>query len=170
MDWKLFGITFAAIFLAELGDKTQLATMGFAAQNSSAKWVIFAASALALTLTSFLGVIFGSVIANHVPPMYIKIGSAILFVVIAVYLGYDAYGDISLRKYEKVVEFLLEKSKTDCVGCAKFQQALKSVPNESLVKEFIGDATHPERGCTNCSAAILHTMLCEIERLEGKKV
>jgi putative Ca2+/H+ antiporter (TMEM165/GDT1 family) len=90
MDWKLFFITFFSIFLAELGDKTQLATMGFASQNSSAKWIIFTASASALVLSSFLGVIAGNFLSNIISPKYVKLGSAILFIIIGLFLLYDS--------------------------------------------------------------------------------
>ena len=46
--WRSFASVFAAVFLAEIGDKTQLATMLFAAQGQSSKWLVFAASASAL--------------------------------------------------------------------------------------------------------------------------
>jgi putative Ca2+/H+ antiporter (TMEM165/GDT1 family) len=85
MDWKLFASTFAAIFLAEMGDKTQLATLSLAAGSS--RWVVFAASASALVATSAVAVLAGEVVARHVPPIWIKRIAGIVFLVLgAVYL------------------------------------------------------------------------------------
>ena len=67
MDWKLFLTTFGAIFLAEMGDKTQIATLTFAAGGSS-RWIVFAGSALALVATSAVAVLAGEVISRHVSP------------------------------------------------------------------------------------------------------
>lgn len=84
MDWKLFGSTFLAIFLAEMGDKTQLATLSFASGGSS-RWVVFAASALALVSTSAIAVLAGEVVARHVPPLWIKRAAGALFVVLGIW-------------------------------------------------------------------------------------
>jgi Ca2+/H+ antiporter, TMEM165/GDT1 family len=83
MDWKLFSSTFVAIFLAELGDKTQLATLSLAAGNR-AKWVVFAASALALVATSALAVLAGEALTRVVPPVWIKRAAGALFIVLGV--------------------------------------------------------------------------------------
>jgi Ca2+/H+ antiporter, TMEM165/GDT1 family len=80
MDWKLFVSTFAAIFLAEMGDKTQLATLSLAAGGS--RWVVFAASAVALVATSAVAVLAGEVVARHVPPVWIKRAAGVLFLVL----------------------------------------------------------------------------------------
>ena len=66
MDLRLFATVFTTIFVAELGDKTQLATLLYASDASHPKLTIFAASASALVLTSALGVLAGSLIAEHV--------------------------------------------------------------------------------------------------------
>jgi len=79
MDFKLMITTFGMIFLAELGDKTQLATMAFSAEAKS-HLAVFIGSAGALTLTSLLAVVFGEVIAKVVPPNYIKTGAGVLFI------------------------------------------------------------------------------------------
>jgi len=83
MDWKLFGTTFATIFLAEMGDKTQLAALSFAAGGSS-RWVVFAASALALVATSALAVLAGGAVGRVVPPIWLKRGAGALFLVLGV--------------------------------------------------------------------------------------
>lgn len=83
MDWKLVGITFASIFLAELGDKTQLATFLMASESNS-PWSVFIGSALALVLASFLGVLAGEYISKLIPPTYIQIGAASGFILIGV--------------------------------------------------------------------------------------
>jgi putative Ca2+/H+ antiporter (TMEM165/GDT1 family) len=85
MDWKLFASTFAAIFLAEMGDKTQLATLSLAAGSS--RWVVFAASATALVATSAVAVLAGEVVARHVPPLWVKRAAGAVFLLMgAVFL------------------------------------------------------------------------------------
>jgi Ca2+/H+ antiporter, TMEM165/GDT1 family len=82
MDWKLFASTFAAIFLAEMGDKTQLATMSLAAGSS--RWVVFAAAAIALVATSAIAVIAGEAVARLVPAIWVKRGAGLLFVALGI--------------------------------------------------------------------------------------
>ena len=85
MDLKLLFTTFATIFLAELGDKTQLATFAFSAEGKS-RLAVFIGSAGALVLTSLLGVIFGAAIAKVIPPNTIKIGAGVLFVILGLWM------------------------------------------------------------------------------------
>lgn len=88
MDWKLFLTTFATIFMAELGDKTQLACV-LTAADSRRPWIVFAGSATALVTTSFLGVILAEVICNFVSPDIIKKVAAVAFVVMGVLIYFD---------------------------------------------------------------------------------
>lgn len=83
MNWKLFLFTFTSIFLAELGDKTQLATLSLAAGTPS-RITVFAASALALVATSALAVLGGDLVARWIPPHWIKRAAGVLFVVLGV--------------------------------------------------------------------------------------
>lgn len=86
MDWKLLLTTFGSIFLAEMGDKTQLATLGMAASGAS-RWVVFAGSALALVATSAVAVVFGEAIARVIPPVWIRRAAGMVFLVLgALYL------------------------------------------------------------------------------------
>ena len=71
MDWKLLTSTFALVFLAELGDKTQLATLSLAASGRS-RWLVFFGSASALVATSAIAVLLGEGLARLVPPIWIK--------------------------------------------------------------------------------------------------
>jgi Ca2+/H+ antiporter, TMEM165/GDT1 family len=83
MDWKVFATTFATIFVAEIGDKTQLATMSFATGTGS-RWVVFAASALALVATSALAVVAGDAIARVIPPVWMRRAAGALFIVLGI--------------------------------------------------------------------------------------
>jgi len=85
MDWKTLLTTFVTIFLAELGDKTQLATFAFSAESTS-RLAVFIGSAMALVLTSLLGVLFGSVVHRLVPPQAIKIGAGSLFILLGLWM------------------------------------------------------------------------------------
>ena len=68
MDLKLFTTVFTTVFIAELGDKTQLATLLFASEGHNPKLTVFAASASALVLTSAIGVLAGSLVAQYANP------------------------------------------------------------------------------------------------------
>jgi Ca2+/H+ antiporter, TMEM165/GDT1 family len=81
MDWKLFTSTFAAIFLAEIGDKTQLATLSLAAGGSS-RWTVFAGAALALVATSAVAVLAGEALSRAIPPIWLRRGAGALFIVL----------------------------------------------------------------------------------------
>lgn len=68
MDLKLFATVFFTVFVAELGDKTQLATLLYASDSAHPKLTVFAASAAALVATSGIAVLAGSLISNYVDP------------------------------------------------------------------------------------------------------
>lgn len=81
MDFKVFFATFGMIFLAELGDKTQLATLTFAAESKS-RLSVFFGSVGALALTSLLAVALGSFINRFIPANYIRAGAGALFIIL----------------------------------------------------------------------------------------
>jgi putative Ca2+/H+ antiporter (TMEM165/GDT1 family) len=83
--WKAFASVFVTVFLAEIGDKTQLATMLFAAEAKSSKWVIFAGSALALTLAAAIGVLVGAQLERFISPRTLKTIAGIGFVAIGLW-------------------------------------------------------------------------------------
>jgi putative Ca2+/H+ antiporter (TMEM165/GDT1 family) len=85
MDFKVLLTTFGMIFLAELGDKTQLATFAFAAESKS-RLTVFLGAAGALLLTSLLAVVFGSAVSRLIPANYIKIGAAALFILLGLWM------------------------------------------------------------------------------------
>jgi len=66
MDFKILAMIFFSVFVAELGDKTQLATMLFAADKNTGKLTVFLGASLALIVTSAIGVLAGSVISQYV--------------------------------------------------------------------------------------------------------
>ncbi|MBD3246016.1 MAG: hypothetical protein GF333_03300 [Candidatus Omnitrophica bacterium] len=79
MDWKVFAATFGAIFLAELGDKTQMANLCFAAQSKSLMSVFFA-SVLGFAAVTLLTMIFAGAVCRYVHPEHIRYGAASLFI------------------------------------------------------------------------------------------
>jgi putative Ca2+/H+ antiporter (TMEM165/GDT1 family) len=86
MDLKLFATVFATIFVAELGDKTQLATVLYAADAAHPRLTVFAASAAALVLSSAIGVLAGSLIAEHVDPDWLRWIAGLGFVAVGLWV------------------------------------------------------------------------------------
>jgi len=84
MDWRLLFSTFGLIFLAELGDKTQLATFGIAAAGRS-RWAVFLGAALALVATSAIAVLLGEAVSRVVPQIWIKRAAGLVFVGIGIF-------------------------------------------------------------------------------------
>lgn len=84
MDWKLFTTAFVTVFVAELGDKTQLAALGLAA-GSRGRLTVFAGAALALVCTTALAVAAADAITRVVNPLALRRGAAVLFIVLGVW-------------------------------------------------------------------------------------
>lgn len=82
---KAFFSVFITVFLAEIGDKTQLATMLFAAEAKTSKWVVFAGSAIALVLAAAIGVMVGAQIERFIAPRTLKIVAGIGFIAIGLW-------------------------------------------------------------------------------------
>lgn len=82
MDLKLFATVFVTIFVAELGDKTQLATLLYASDASHPKATVFAAAAAALILTSALGVFAGSLVAEYLNPKLVRWAAGFGFIAV----------------------------------------------------------------------------------------
>ncbi|MBN1402468.1 MAG: TMEM165/GDT1 family protein [Anaerolineae bacterium] len=85
-SWRAFGSTLSLLFLAELGDKTQLAVLGLTFKEAS-PWAIFAGGALALTGVTALGVLGGQQLSRLIPERVLLRISAVAFVVIGVLMG-----------------------------------------------------------------------------------
>lgn len=85
VQWQTFISTFILVFLAELGDKTQLSTILMASHNKS-YLSVFMGSALALISNAFIGVYIGSIVSETLPTKYIHIGSGIAFMIIGLLL------------------------------------------------------------------------------------
>lgn len=85
MDLKIFATIFLSVFIAELGDKTQLATMLFATDKKYSNWMIFAAASGALVLSSAIGVFIGSKLGNWLSPTVLKNISGVAFILIGIY-------------------------------------------------------------------------------------
>jgi Ca2+/H+ antiporter, TMEM165/GDT1 family len=79
--WKSIISAFILVFLAELGDKTQLSTLLLASKSNSI-WYIFVGSACALVLSSLIGVLVGSVLHKYIPLSSIQLISGIAFIIV----------------------------------------------------------------------------------------
>lgn len=86
MDPKLFATVFITVFIAELGDKTQLATLLYASDASHPRWTVFAASATALVLSSALGVLAGSLVAETVSPRVVRWVAGLGFIAVGIWV------------------------------------------------------------------------------------
>jgi putative Ca2+/H+ antiporter (TMEM165/GDT1 family) len=90
MDWKIFLTIFASVFIAELGDKTQLATMLFAADKEVSKYTVFLAASAALVVASAIGVLAGSLLSETINTRYLHYIAGVGFIGIGIYTLYNA--------------------------------------------------------------------------------
>ena len=90
MELKAFLTVFGAVFIAELGDKTQLATMLFAADKEVSKLMVFAAASAALILASALGVLAGSLMSEYISEKLLHYIAGVGFILIGGWTLYQA--------------------------------------------------------------------------------
>lgn len=85
MDKSVFLSTFATLFLAEFGDKTQLAVVTLTGATRK-PWSVFLGAACALAAVTAIGVIFGQGTARFIPERLLKRGAALLFIGIGAWM------------------------------------------------------------------------------------
>jgi putative Ca2+/H+ antiporter (TMEM165/GDT1 family) len=82
---KTLLVIFGSVLLAELGDKTQMATMLFATDKSVQPLMVFVAAASALVVSTLLAVVFGSFVTRFIPAATLKLAAGILFIAVGVW-------------------------------------------------------------------------------------
>jgi putative Ca2+/H+ antiporter (TMEM165/GDT1 family) len=90
MDLKILSTVFIAVFIAELGDKTQLATMLFAADKEVSKWTVFLGASMALIVASAIGVMAGGLVSQYVSEKYLHYIAGIGFIGIGIWTLFKA--------------------------------------------------------------------------------
>lgn len=88
-QFKVMAGIFAVVFLAELGDKTQLATMLFSAEGKAGPWQVFIASSVALVFAAAIGVMAGQVITKVISPDSLKIMAGVGFLLLGAFTLYS---------------------------------------------------------------------------------
>lgn len=83
MDWKLASATFLTIFVAEMGDKTQLGAFAMAGGGSS-KWAVFVRGSVALVATTAIAVLAGGIVGRYVPEFWLKRGAGVAFIAMGI--------------------------------------------------------------------------------------
>ncbi len=90
MDWRVFLTIFGSVFIAELGDKTQLATMLFASDKEVSKYTVFLAASAALVVAAAFGVLAGSVVSEYISERYLHYVAGVGFIGIGMFTLYHA--------------------------------------------------------------------------------
>ncbi len=85
MDWKILLTVLSAVFVAELGDKTQIATLLFAADKEVSKFAVFLGASLALVLTSAIGVAAGGLISQLISDKHLHVIAGVSFIAIGIW-------------------------------------------------------------------------------------
>jgi putative Ca2+/H+ antiporter (TMEM165/GDT1 family) len=88
--FKIILSTFATVFFAELGDKTQLATLGLSTEPNS-RLAVFIGSASALVSTSLIAVLAGGIVSKYVPPLYVQRSAGLLFLLLGAWTLWKSF-------------------------------------------------------------------------------
>jgi putative Ca2+/H+ antiporter (TMEM165/GDT1 family) len=90
MELKTISTVFVTVFLAELGDKTQLATLLFAADGKRSLWAVFLGASLALTCAAGMGVLAGGLIEKYVDTRLLPVIAGVGFIAIGAWMLFSA--------------------------------------------------------------------------------
>lgn len=90
---RTFMTVFGVLFLAELGDKTQLAVVAFSSEGRS-PWAVFLGASLALATSTALALLVGRVALRVVPTAWVRLGAGLLFLVVAVVVLVEAVPEV----------------------------------------------------------------------------
>ena len=87
---SIFITTFTTIFIAELGDKTQIATLMLSAESGK-PIIVFLGSSLALISSSIVGVLIGKWVSEKISPSKFALSTGTLMILISIFLAYETF-------------------------------------------------------------------------------
>ena len=90
MDWKTLVTVLVSVFVAEIGDKTQLATLLFASDREVGKWTVFLGASLALVAASGISILVGGMLSNYVDEKHLHYFAGAGFVIIGIWTLWNA--------------------------------------------------------------------------------
>ncbi len=90
---SIFLTTFTTIFIAELGDKTQIATLMLSAESGK-PIIVFLGSSLALISSSVVGVLIGKWLSQKISPSKFALFTGALMILISIFLAYDTFQNL----------------------------------------------------------------------------
>ena len=93
MRWASIATAFGGLFLAELGDKTQLAVISLTASGHP-RWSVFLGASLALVASTALAIVFGEALLRVIPTAWLQLGAAVVFLVVGALVGVEAVRDL----------------------------------------------------------------------------
>ena len=96
LNWQVFFLAFTTLFIAEMGDKTQLAVFSLVT-DSKAPLSVFLGASLALAVVTLIGVLFGGLVTKVIPTHFLKLGAGILFIGIGFYTLWESFAGIALK-------------------------------------------------------------------------
>ena len=96
IDWRVLLLAFSTLFIAEMGDKTQMAVFTLVTDTKNPLSVFLGAS-VALAFVTLIGVDLGGLVAKYVPPHYLRIGAGFLFVGIGFYTLWETFSEVLIR-------------------------------------------------------------------------
>jgi putative Ca2+/H+ antiporter (TMEM165/GDT1 family) len=91
MFWNTLITTFGILFLAELGDKTQLAVLCLASNRQVSQWAVFLGAVLALAVITFLAVFLGRVVGTYLPRQYVRKVAGAVFIVVGLLIFFGKF-------------------------------------------------------------------------------
>jgi putative Ca2+/H+ antiporter (TMEM165/GDT1 family) len=95
-DWQVFWMAFITLFIAEMGDKTQLAVFSLTT-GSKAPVAVFFGAGLALLVVTLIGVLFGGVVTRFISPTYLRLGAGFIFIGIGAYTLWESFVKMTLK-------------------------------------------------------------------------
>ena len=96
LNWQVFLLAFTTLFIAEMGDKTQLAVFSLVA-DSKAPVAVFLGASVALTAVTLIGVLFGGLVTKIIPVHFLKVGSGLLFMGIGIYILWETFSGMLVK-------------------------------------------------------------------------
>jgi putative Ca2+/H+ antiporter (TMEM165/GDT1 family) len=96
LNWQVFLLAFTTLFIAEMGDKTQLAVFSLVA-DSKAPVSVFLGASIALATVTLIGVLFGGLVTKFIPVNFLKVGSGLLFTGIGVYTLWEVFSQMLVK-------------------------------------------------------------------------